>query len=645
MPHFGDIASNPSLGGKILLGGDILLGGQNNNMMLIGAVVAVIIVGLVVYFMYFRNEEGMATGIQQSGGPSLGNYGYKEWDNDNVHTAEACGSPGGRINQRGCDNDYRQLAIAEARAGQHGTPEGFDYAAAIRGIPSENFADFPPDQLLLTPLESFADFEHTFDTTTFGNAPSIWPGVYEGMDNSGSMHSRNSNPFATYKRYQEIEGLRRLNYPDASRVTGAAVRGQLVEKVAPKALAPKSENMADLPVFNVGMAGFSAEAFSPTRKYGYMKTPKRSEGFANSGLVSKRAGWGSGQPTNPFVGDSGAGAFVPFSIRNYLAGDVSMNQKKKLGEKYTNVGLGSNPYFRRKGHYASADGSIIGNVPFSSNRAQFLRDWVGDSPISSADVINATFGSAELMNSLSQLSTQELNQLSLLADQYTFEELHAPVIVKALKAKRSLSRKGNMCVGKTNAKDELRAMLKDIESYDSYTNDAVMTEIIRLVKNGLQAKGDQMCLNVNFTQQDKNRLAKLSKFANNKKVIADLAIYRSIMSKAAANTAQQVNLVPGFTPFNACRVKAGRARWDANTGRRIRYGIFTPKDSCDYSDFHASGKGARLASMPLQCRPHLNEMVMAKLMTDPLASENKYKEAYQKMCSCMAKITGKDYCN
>lgn len=647
MPSFGDIAANPSLGGKILLGGDVLLGGEDNNKMLIGGLAALVIVVLVVYLMCVRNkekEEGMATGIQQSGGPSLGNWGFREWDNDNVRTAEACGSVGGRINQRGCDNDFRQLAIAEANAGQHGTPEGFNYAGAIRGIPSENFSDFPANQLLLTPLEEpFANFEKTFDTTTFGNAPSMWPGVYEGMDNSGSMHSRNCTPFASYKRYREIEALRRLNYPDASRVGGAAVRGQLVQKVAPKALNPCAENMADLPVFNVGMAGFSAEAFSPTGKYGYMKAPKRSND------ISERAGWGSGQPTNPFVGDSGSGAFVPFSVRNYLAGDVSETRKKKLGEKYTNVGLGTNSYYRRKGAYADGVGSIVANSPYSSNRAQFLSDWTGATTISAADVVNTTFGSAELLNSVGNLSKSELAEFSRLADTYTYEQLHSPIIIKALRGLRELSRKGEICLGnprgKEDVKAQIRQMLTQLEKYDMYVEDAVLEELVSMAKSGLKEKNGKMCLKVNFTQAQKDRLRKLEAFVKKNGVAADLALYKALLTKASQITTKLIQLEAGFTPFNACRVKPGRARWDSESGRRIRHGLFTPSNSCDYNDYHKGGKGARSAPMPKQCRGHLNQMVLAINKSDAIESENAYRAAYNKMCACVQRVTGTDYCS
>jgi len=649
---FGKVDFGQRLGGSILLGGD-----NNNNMMLLVGLGAAVIIGVLVYIFVIRKkddeetEEFAVSGTIQSAGPQLSNYGYKEWDSDNVkpegfsvvggtnyrtRPAEACGSPGGRVNWRGCDNDFRNLSLAWAHKEQHGKPEFFDAAAAVRG---ENFADFP-ESLYLSPLESFVAFDKTL-----GDAPSIFPGVYgyrEGMDNTGSMHSRNSE--SGYAGFSAIEGARKVGYPEASRVTGAAIRGQLVQDMAPKLF---QENMADLPVFNVSDPVFRAEAFSPTRKYGYMKGTKRTEGFGGHD-ASRPATFGGGQQLNPFVGMSGAAAFVPWDL-NFNVTNVESFANGKKKERYTNAGLGTNSYYRRKGAYADGVGAIVANSPYSSNRAQFLSDWTGATTISAADVINTTFGSAELLNSVGNLSKSELAEFSRLADTYTYEQLHAPIIIKALKALRELSRKGEICLGnprgKEDVKAQIRQMLTQLEKYDMYVEDAVLEELVSMAKSGLKEKNGKMCLKVDFTQALKDRLRKLEAFVKKNGVAADLALYKALLTKASEITTKLIKIEAGFTPFNACRVKAGRARWDSASGRRVRHGLFTPSNSCDYNDYHKGGRGARSAPMPKQCRGHLNQMVLAINKSDAIESENAYRAAYNKMCACVQRVTGTDYCS
>lgn len=645
----GDVVKNPSLGGKILLGGDVLLGGENNNYIIIGLIAAVII-GVVVYFMFIKKKDKFAvSGTIQSAGPQLGNYGYKEWSNDNVkpegfavvggtnyrtRPAEACGSPSGRVNWRGCDNDFRNLALAWAQKQQHGQPEFFDAAAAVRG---ENFADFK-DSLYLTPLESFVAFDKTF-----GDAPSIYPGVYkEGMDGNGSMHSRNTD----YRGFAAIERARKVGYPSASRETGAAIRGEVVQRMAPKIFSNLEENMADLPVFNVSDPVFRAEAFSPTKKYNYMKGPKRSENFRGQ-LSSRPATFAGGQQLNPFVGNSGAAAFVPWDL-NFNVTDVDSFADVKKKELYSNVGIGTNPYFRKKGAYANDVGAITSNIPFSSNRATFLSDWTGDNAISVADIVNTTFGSAELLNSIGQLSKSELAQFSRLADTYTYEQLHSPIKIKALKCIRELSCKGEICLenpqGKNDVKKLIKQMLNQLDKYDAYVEDAVLEELATMLKPNMRYKNGKVCLKVKFNKNQRDKLKKLEDFVKKNGVAADLALYKALLSKATEITTKLIEINSGFTPFNACRVKAGKTRWDAESGRRVRHGLFTPVNSCNYDDFHKGGKGARTAPMPKQCRSHLNEMVLAASKSDSMESENAYKQAYNKMCACVQRVTGTDYC-
>jgi len=589
---FGQILSNPNLGGKVLLGGGInwasIFNGQEGNIGI--AVIAfvsifILVIALCWFTCFGRNKEGMSQmGAGMGVPPSTDTFGYGLFNRDAVQPADADSDPMGHSIEGTARQhaEAAQTAIFHRKEAQHAGIEGFDPDAWVSG--QEDYVDYekevPLQELFADPL-----------TKTLGYAPAVVP--IEGMADEGD---------SAYVLARDTKIYDPIVVPSASRVgegqwITALGTAKIKKAFAHRAQEKAMENMADVgptvSIQNVGTPVFGLEEDKPGQLEAYrnMKVPKRSrysrsEHMVNPNLCAREGEVKllSGRGVNPNSVNIGHHVgYNPFCDPPApVVGNLRLAGRRFHAKEGAQEGFGLAGYHKKKGYLGSLGGSLprgnsydnLGvdatNMAYTTDKVKFLsmfdnkdlahviEDKCDEHGRCDIKYVGGPKSKGKMLNMIYQLSPTERKELKDISKKYTRYQLNSRSRIAALVNKKK--------VAGTNA-------------------------------------------NITFTAVDERELSNLQKFINENGPEIDR--FQTLSEKAAVRLSQKQYIVSGHAPSNACKVRPG-LRYYGPSGRLQRLTKYVPANSCNYQDY-ASRPGAAT---------NLNDADFAKV-SDAVAASRK----------------------
>jgi len=563
---FGHMLSNPTLGGKALLGGGHLFGGEDNsfwttlkNWLLsddgikhtgkaIICFIMVVLLVMVLCWFTCLGPEGMSsvTGDWHGAPPSADTYGFGLLDKYGQRNQNYGDDPMGRpiyktVGQMG---EAVNTALFRKRQAEEGGEE-FDPNAIVN---EEGFGDIDPEAVQLEEL--FADSDEL--SPTWGYAPPRIP-LAEGMHNDeprynvGGMLYRNKavlrNPEALPPGYNDwavarAEMALKSAYAQKDMETMADVGPMATRKV--------------LPIHNVGRGVFGLDD-SELEAYSNMKVPRRAKYEHMSGMIPNIKGVGvnynaastvkqSGykdpfpDPMGPIVADLGSGPRFRTSVQRENFGlDASHKKKGYLGNLGSSLPQGSAYYNLASGY---------GTMPYTGDKAQFtslfqnkefaevIEDQCDEDGRCRISFVGGPGKLGNIIDLVYQLSPSERKEMKYLAGKFSRYQLNSKFRLQSLKKKEALSKNKNS--------------------------------------------------GVKYTALDRDEAKKLAAFIKENGV--ELDRFEKLTEKAAVKLSQNRYVVPTHTPANACKVPPG-LRYYGPSGRLQRISKYVPANSCNYQDY------------------------------------------------------------
>lgn len=563
---FGNMLSNPSLGGKVLLGGggmDFFKkdGQWDVAKLAVAAIVFVATVGFILVLTGYISigKEGM-TGTTQFGVgptashiPGYGTYGYAQALTYNLQREP---------------NELAEHQIVQA---QRRADRRYNNA---KGAGAEGMANVFGDddlrlkELMVDPLveENMANMLYQDVEDSLGNVTNPFESMSNFCDNviaDGGVH----------------ELLRRgVGANPYDNPPGLAARG--MQQLFKGCVAPQ-ENMANLaptiltqsdrvrrpvnPIFNIGLPSVNPESFRD------MKIPRRSERMSNANVMEQDAvGMRKGnfvvlQTSSPNIGEIGSGqvgyqdptqvdlAGVPASAIAKAHAHAHSVVAPNGADTVPNVeAFGLMPQYKKKGseitgfsrQFSGGETTrYVDTRPYSGDQVKFLSlskdnqgakvvegdcDQYGRCKIS---FVEQPGKFTDLVDVIYELNKSEREELMNLGRRFTRYQLNARERLDELKAK---------------------LLLADSNS------------------------------NVKFSDLDQQEMGTLNEFIQING--ADIDRYNELVKKSLVKLSSKQYIMARNTPYNACQVPKGMRRYGAG-GDLVNLNSFLPANACDYLDY------------------------------------------------------------
>jgi hypothetical protein len=419
---------NPSLGGKMLLGG-----ADNSKVyMIIAAIVVVILIGLGVYwYMYMHDKKEQMTsssGAFIGVGPSADTYGYGLFNVDGTESSDISHDPFGRP-IRSANVDYiagLQTAEFHKRMQDPNQKEFFDPRAVVEG--RENFVEWSDrDGVVLE--EAMRD---NAVGRTLGIAPSVVP--RENMTNNRKKNSiygkildlnRRSSVVPSASAAGENEWQTALFQAQAKDLFKHRRQDKNMENMAD--VGPLSDNVSQyLSLQNIGAGQFAPDV----ELFKEMKKTKRGsyEHLTNTGRVDVLPDTGV-QFYNPYIGQEPA--YNPYEVPSApaIANLRARPQKKKskLIEKFgVKPSHKTYPYPTKYTSQHTGANRGVRPSPYTTRQVQFQTAFDPE---------------GQALAAVSELSESERRELKALTEKYSVMQLDARNLIKNLRQKKSLAAK------------------------------------------------------------------------------------------------------------------------------------------------------------------------------------------------------------
>lgn len=564
---FGQILSNPSLGGKVLLrGGQGGIGdifeGQTKNIGI--AVIAFVTVFLLVlalcwFTCYGDRSEGMVGGVTgdwHGAPPSSDTFGFGLLDKFGQRNQNYGDDPMGRPIHKTVGEMGEAINTAYFR--QRQAEEGFDPNAIVAG--KEDYADIDPNAVQLAEL--FADTGDEL-SPTWGYAPPMIPfAKKEGMANDEPIYDVSGNIYRSDTVLKNPDawpgGYNDWAVAQAERVLKRAYSEKAMENMADVGpMAAQDSTRKVIPIQTVGRGVFGLEETGDQLEaYRNIKVPRRAkyEHMSNTpdnvqlstllgvnNNADSTVKWDN--PYNPF----------PDPTRPIVSNlkPAALKYRSDLAKE---EGFGLAGYHKKKGYLGSLGGTVprgsaydnlgtdVTNMPYTGDKAEFISLFQNKDL---ADVIEDKcdqYGRCDIsyvggpkklgtiIDLVYQLSPSERQELKNLAGKFSRYQLNARDRIAALQQKRKMATTNH---------------------------------------------------NIKYTALDTEELNNLKKFVAENGVEIDK--FHELTEKAAVKLSQKRYIIPSHTPSNACKVPPG-LRYYGPAGKLQRLTKFVPSNSCQYQD-------------------------------------------------------------
>lgn len=556
---FGNMLSNPSLGGKVLLGGagmDFFKknGQWDTRKVIVTVVVIAVVLGLVLFltgYLAFGKENMTGTtqfgvGPTASHIPGYGTYGYAQALTYNLQ----------REPNELAEHQVVQAQRRADRKYQNKQSEGMADMLLL-----DEMANMDNNSLLMLkeqmvgvdPLvEEMVDMElenRGFTTQDIQDALGTLDNPFENMSDLCDSVIDDSGVHGLLRR------ATRVGYDvqsgEAARAVNQLYKGCIIPQENMKDLSPAvTIERPVLPGFNIGGISAGPEAFSE------MKIPRRSEHMSNPRVMEENAtemrkgNFVVTQVSSPNIGEIGSGqigyqdptqvdlAGIPASLNTKTHYHAHSTVAEGISPNVESFGL--MPNYKKKGYNSRGYG---GTGPYSGDQVKFLtlsKDNQGAKVVESdcdqygrckISFVEQPGKFTDLVDVIYELNRTEREELMNLGRRFTRYQLNARDRLRELSAKKALA---------------------------------------------------QTDSSVQFTELDQQEIATLQEFLQING--ADVDRYNELVKKSLVKLSEKQYIVARNVPYNACQVPKGMRRYGKG-GQLVNLNKFLPANACDYLDY------------------------------------------------------------